>query len=79
MQRNIILIIALVAIGIIGRLIPHPPNFTPIIAIALLASHLFKNKWIIILPSLMAMWISDLIINQQIEDKFFKIPQESDL
>ena len=23
--------------------------------------------------------ISDLIINQQIEDKFFKIPQESDL
>ena len=63
MKRNIILIIALVAIGIIGRLIPHPPNFTPIIAIALLASHLFKNKWIIILPSLMAMWISDLIIN----------------
>ena len=63
MKKNIILIIALVAIGIIGRLIPHPPNFTPIIAIALLASHLFKNKWIIILPSLMAMWISDLIIN----------------
>tara|TARA_B100001250_G_scaffold402980_1_gene416843 strand:+ start:571 stop:1158 length:588 start_codon:yes stop_codon:yes gene_type:complete len=63
MKKNIILIIALVAIGVIGRLIPHPPNFTPIIAIALLASHLFKNKWIIILPSLMAMWISDLIIN----------------
>ena len=63
MKKNIILIIALVAIGVLGRLIPHPPNFTPIIAIALLASHLFKNKWIIILPSLMAMWISDLIIN----------------
>ena len=63
MKKNIILIIALVAIGIIGRLIPHPPNFTPIIAIALFASHIFKNKWIVILTPLMAMWISDLVIN----------------
>ena len=63
MKKNIILIIALVAIGVLGRLIPHPPNFTPIIAIALLASHVFKNKWIVILTPLMAMWISDLVLN----------------
>jgi len=63
MKKNILLIVALIMIGILGRIIPHPPNFTPIIAIALLASHVFKNKWIVILTPLMAMWISDLVIN----------------
>ena len=63
MKKNILLIVALIVIGILGRIIPHPPNFTPIFAIALLASHVFKNKWIVILTPLMAMWISDLVIN----------------
>ena len=63
MKKNILLIVALIVIGILGRIIPHPANFTPIIAIALLASHVFKNKWIVILTPLMAMWISDLVIN----------------
>ena len=63
MSKKIILILSLLIIGIIGRVIPHPPNVTPIIAIALLASHAFKNKWIAILIPLTGMWISDLIIN----------------
>lgn len=63
MKKNILLIVALIAIGILGRIIPHPPNFTPIIAIALLSSYAFKNKWMIILIPLMSMWISDLVIN----------------
>ncbi len=63
MKKNILLIVVLIAIGILGRIIPHPPNFTPIIAIALLSSYAFKNKWMIILIPLMSMWISDLVIN----------------
>ena len=63
MKRNIILIIALIAIGIIGRVIPHLYNFTPITAIALLSAHAFKNKWIALLLPLVSFWISDLIIN----------------
>jgi hypothetical protein len=63
MKKNILLITALIVIGILGRIIPHPPNFTPIIAIALLSSYAFKNKWMIIVIPLMAMWISDLVIN----------------
>ena len=63
MKKNILLIVALIAIGILGRIIPHPPNFTPIIAIALLSSYAFKNKWMIIVIPLMSMWISDLVIN----------------
>ena len=63
MSKKIILILSLLIIGILGRIIPHPPNVTPMIAIALLASHAFKNKWIAILIPLFGMWISDLVIN----------------
>ena len=63
MNKKIILILSLLIIGILGRIIPHPPNITPMIAIALLASHAFKNKWIAILIPLSGMWISDLMIN----------------
>ena len=63
MKRNIIFIIALVAIGILGRVIPHPYNFTPMTAIALLSAHAFKNKWVAIGIPLISFWISDIIIN----------------
>ena len=63
MNKKIILILSLLIIGVVGRLVPHPPNVTPIIAIALLAAHAFKNKWIAILIPLTGMWISDLMIN----------------
>tara|TARA_B100000029_G_scaffold495687_1_gene560982 strand:+ start:1233 stop:1802 length:570 start_codon:yes stop_codon:yes gene_type:complete len=63
MSKKIILILSLLVIGVLCRMIPHPPNVTPIIAIALLASHAFKNKWIAILIPLAGMWISDLMIN----------------
>ena len=63
MKKNIILIVALIGIGLIGRIIPHPYNFTPMTAIALLSAYAFKNKWIAIGLPLLSFWISDLIIN----------------
>ena len=48
MKKNLILIVALIGIGLIGRIIPHPYNFTPMTAIALLSAYAFKNKWIAI-------------------------------
>ena len=63
MKKNLILIVALIAIGLIGRIIPHAYNFTPMTAIALLSAYAFKNKWIAIGIPLLSFWISDLIIN----------------
>ena len=63
MKKNIILILALVVIGILGRVIPHPYNFTPMTAIALLSAHAFKNKWVAIGIPLISFWMSDIIIN----------------
>ena len=72
MKRNIILILALVAIGILGRIIPHPYNFTPMTAIALLSAHAFKNKWIAIGLPLLSFWVSDLIINNFIYAGYYE-------
>ena len=48
---------------IISRIIPHPPNFTPILATAILAPHVFSKKmYMSIILIILAMFISDLFI-----------------
>ena len=54
--------ISLILILAFARLIPHPPNFTPIIAIALMSSYFFKNLIFSFITLLAAMLISDLFI-----------------
>ena len=46
----------------LSRLIPHPPNFSPIAAIALFGGAQFTNKWAAFLVPLVAMFLSDLVL-----------------
>jgi len=55
----------LIFFGIIlalSRIIPHPPNFTPIIASAIMAPLLIKDRLFGIAIPIFAMFISDIII-----------------
>tara|TARA_B100000401_G_scaffold431523_1_gene367685 strand:- start:1340 stop:1855 length:516 start_codon:yes stop_codon:yes gene_type:complete len=52
----------LIFILVFSRLIPHPPNFTPIIAAAIISTHLFKNIWSSSFILLASMLLSDLFI-----------------
>ena len=54
--------INLILILIFARLIPHPPNFTPVIAAAIMSSFLFKNLKISISVLITSMLITDLFI-----------------
>ena len=54
----VILILSLAFI----RLLPHAPNFTPIIAISIYAGIKFNNKYLALLVPLVSMIISDLFI-----------------
>ena len=45
-----------------SRIIPHPPNFTPILASAIMAPMLIKDRWFGIAIPIVAMFISDVII-----------------
>ena len=54
--------ISLILILAFARLIPHPPNFTPIIAVAIVSGYFFKNINLSLLTLVVAMLISDLFI-----------------
>jgi len=59
LELSIILIFILIGAGL--RLLPHPPNFTPILAIALFGGVYLSRKIAFILP-MAAMIISDIFI-----------------
>lgn len=51
-----------VVLAVFVRLAPHPPNFTPIVALALFGSTTFSNRIVGTLIPLIAMAISDLFL-----------------
>ncbi|MGQ9819134.1 MAG: DUF6580 family putative transport protein [Candidatus Kapaibacteriales bacterium] len=57
-----LLSLSLILISIIFRLIPHPPNFTPVTAIALFGAFSFNNKLVAFFVPLFGMFISDCFI-----------------
>ena len=59
--RFLFVTIAIVTVAI-SRLLPHPPNFTPIAAMALFGGAWLTNKKLAFLLPLLAMFISDLIL-----------------
>jgi len=62
MIKTIITFLFISFILALGRIIPHPPNFTPILATAIYAPYLIKDKWVAMSLPLLAMFIADLWI-----------------
>ncbi len=58
---NYLLFILLTFFAAFSRLAPHPPNFTPILSIALFCGISFRSKYIFLIP-LFSMLISDYFI-----------------
>ena len=61
LQTGVISIIILLAA--FTRIMPHPPNFSPMAAIGLFGAAHFAKKWQAFLIPLIGIWISDLVIN----------------
>ena len=55
-------LIALVLLVALARLLPHPPNFSPVAALALFAGAHFSRRWLALTIPLAAMFISDLAL-----------------
>ena len=60
-KSKIIFVILVILLAAASRLIKHPYNFTPIIAMSLFAGCYLRRRWAIILP-LGAMLVSDYFI-----------------
>ncbi len=61
-QRTDITLFAMVALVAMSRLIPHWPNFTPVMAVALVGGSLFASKLRSVAIPLAAMVLSDIAL-----------------
>ena len=55
-------VVGIIIIAIISRLIPHPPNFSPVTAVALFSIINIKNKYIGVSIPIICLFVSDLIL-----------------
>ena len=60
-QRQPWIVCSLILLGVVARLVPHPWNATPIMAIALFGGTYLSKRWAILLP-LTTVILSDAII-----------------
>jgi Family of unknown function (DUF6580) len=58
---SIMLVLTLILFAAFSRLIPHAPNFTPVISIALFAGAYLKKRYSFIVP-VAALLVSDMVI-----------------
>lgn len=56
------LVLILIIFGIFSRIIPHPPNFSPVTAIALFGGLNFSNKKIAFIIPLLILIVSDFFL-----------------
>ena len=59
---NKLILVAIIVFAAFSRLIPHPPNFTPIITMGLFAGAYLKDKRIALLIPLLAMLLADTFL-----------------
>ena len=59
-MNNIYWFLGFILLLAISRIIPHPPNFTPIIAVAVFAPRIIKHVPTVICATLLAMFIADV-------------------
>lgn len=64
-------LISLIFIAIATRIIPHAPNFTAVGAVALFGGAMFKNNWKALVIPVLALFLSDLIINNVLYASFY--------
>jgi hypothetical protein len=62
MNKRLMTLSAIVVLAALTRLAPHPPNVTPIAAMALFGGAYFRGRKIAFLLPLAAMLLSDLVL-----------------
>ncbi len=56
------LALGLIVVGVLSRLIPHPPNVTAVVGASLLASWGIRNLWVAALVPVAIMALGDLVL-----------------
>ena len=62
LKPRLIVLISVILLAALTRLLPHPPNFTSVAAVALFGGAYFSDKRLAFVVPLAALFISDLVI-----------------
>ena len=61
----------MILLAAFSRLIPHPPNFAPIGAMALFGAAYFSQRYLAFAIPIISMWLSDLVLNNVVYGQYF--------
>ncbi len=64
-KPGFLILTGMIFIAAFVRLIPHPPNFAPVAAMALFGGAYFSKRWVAFLVPLVAMLVTDLMLGSQ--------------
>jgi len=56
------LALSLIVLGMLSRLLPHPPNVTAVVGASLLAAHAIRNPWLAALVPVAIMALADIVL-----------------
>lgn len=62
LNTRFVVLTVIIGAAAMARLLPHPPNVTPIAAIALFGGACFQSRWAAFLVPLAAMMLSDVVL-----------------
>jgi hypothetical protein len=70
-KNRLPLLLVLIAIAAMSRLLPHPPNFVPLGAMALFGAASLPKKWMVFLVPFAAFYLSDLLLNNLLYAQYY--------
>lgn len=56
------LALGLIVLGVLSRLLPHPPNMTAVVGVTLLGAYAIRNGWLAALVPVAVMALADVIL-----------------
>ncbi len=56
------LALGLIVIGVLSRLIPHPPNLTAVVGVSLLGAYAIRSPWLAALIPVAVMGLADIVL-----------------
>lgn len=71
MRPSLFVLVSLVFVGFASRLIPHAWNFTPVVAMALVAGVYARPRWLALALPLAGMFLSDLVLNNAVYAQYY--------
>lgn len=71
-SKNLLIVLGLIVATAASRLLPHPPNFVPVGAMALFGAAALPKRWLAFAVPLVAFYLSDLALNNILYAEYYE-------